>query len=148
MITVALPATLPGPIDLADLRRQLVAGTASLDWSAVRDAPPTALDTLLGGLDLVRDADALGLGTVADTLAPALLAALGQASGNTPGAPYQRQALEGAEDGWLSPEDADALAAEVEIEPQSAQPPSPGRPARRIEDGGAPRSARPGQRPR
>ena len=108
MIAVSLPATLPGAHHLADLRRRLVAGMISLDWSAVREAPPATLAALLGGLDPLRDVDALGLGTATAALLPALLAALGQPPpagwpAALPAAPHETWTLDAAVGEWSSP---------------------------------------------
>ncbi len=76
MITISLPETLPGTLDLAALNRQLRAGTIRLDWAAVARATPDALRALLAGLDLSDDADLLGLGTVPEPLLDGVSAAL------------------------------------------------------------------------
>ena len=73
---VKLPAhlkTLEGPQRVNDALRS---GTVRLDWSAVRKAPGFTLALLLKGLDLSNDADVLGLDTIPENLADAVLAAL------------------------------------------------------------------------
>ena len=76
MITITLPETLPGTLDLAALNRQLQAGTTQLDWTAVVHVAPDALQTLLTGLDLADDADCLGLASMPGALVDSVLAAL------------------------------------------------------------------------
>ncbi len=62
--------------DLARINERLKSGGTELDWSRVRDAPSGALVPLLRGLDLSRDADALGLETIPDELEDAIVAVL------------------------------------------------------------------------
>lgn len=70
MMTITLPAILPGDLDLAAVNQQLRDGKAQLVWSAVVSAPESALAVLLAGLDISDDADILGVeGEVADHIA-------------------------------------------------------------------------------
>lgn len=72
--TIVLPATLPGSLDLADVNKHLREGKAQLDWGSVVSAPPEHLATLLGGLDLVENADVLGVeGDMSDAVADAIV---------------------------------------------------------------------------
>jgi hypothetical protein len=80
METITLPAVVPGELNLLVLNLRLRRGEARLDWSAVQEAPADALEVLFRGLDLVKDAKALGIETVPDHLAEAISAAL---DGNT-----------------------------------------------------------------
>lgn len=73
MIPIVLPQVLPGNLDLADLNARLRARTAQLDWSTVVVAPIEALATLLWGLDLSDHADVIGIETVPEPLASAIL---------------------------------------------------------------------------
>ena len=74
--TVKLPVDLNDLRDPAHLNERLKTGAAELDWSRVRDAPASALVPLLSGLDLSRDADALGLETIPEELEDAVVQAL------------------------------------------------------------------------
>ncbi|HEY7347226.1 MAG TPA: DISARM system helicase DrmA [Ktedonobacterales bacterium] len=80
METIILPAVVPGDLNLLLLNLRLHRGEARLDWSGVQEAPADALKVLFTGLDLVKDADALGIETVPDHLAEAISASL---DGNT-----------------------------------------------------------------
>lgn len=71
-----LPHTLPSALDLRSLNERVRAHATRLDWSAVVVAPTAALAALLANLDIVDDADALGLDTIPDPLQAALADAL------------------------------------------------------------------------
>lgn len=71
-----LPADLASVADLGALNARVRSGAATLDWSAVVSAPQDPLVALLAGLDLVDDADALGLDTVPDALVSVVQAVL------------------------------------------------------------------------
>jgi len=65
---VNLPSKLTGDFDLAGTNRQLQAGEALLNWNAVEEAAPEVLETLLVGLDLVRDSDIINIESIPDKL--------------------------------------------------------------------------------
>ncbi|MGB8344831.1 MAG: helicase, partial [Ktedonobacteraceae bacterium] len=73
MDTINLPATIPGKLDLAELNRRLRQGDIALDWSGVCEASQDQLSTLLDGLDMVEQSEQLGLETVQESLAKAVL---------------------------------------------------------------------------
>src|SRR6266540_3757394 len=72
MNIIRLPAVLDHVLGLVEMNRVLRNRAARLDWSGVHTAPRRALEKLLAGLDLSRDADFLGLDTVPDTLSDAV----------------------------------------------------------------------------
>jgi len=72
---VYLPPVLPGELDLADLNRRLCMGGVVLDWSQVAEASRDQLAVLLAGLDLVEHSELLGIDTVPESLAEAVLQA-------------------------------------------------------------------------
>lgn len=89
-VVVKLPANLKSLEIPEGVNQKLRQGSARLDWSEVREAPPVALALLLGGLDLGNDTDALGLETVPDGVANVVLAffdgdaSAAQAEGSAP----------------------------------------------------------------
>jgi len=91
LTAVRLPHTLMNTLDIVALNRRLRDGTVTLDWSDVRYAAPQALSTLLADLDLVEDADAIGIATVPDALAPKLEAACSPRRQDPPGGPKREQ---------------------------------------------------------
>ena len=64
METITLPAIVPGDLNLLVLNLHLRQGKVRLDWSGVQEVPADALTIMLNGLDLVKDAEALGIETV------------------------------------------------------------------------------------
>lgn len=104
-----LPADLASVADLGALNARVRSGAATLDWSALASAPREPLVALLAGLDLVDDADALGLDTLPRSLIPAVEAVLAgtppeKAAPSAKTEPGPRGALRGIEaDIRLSP---------------------------------------------
>ena len=85
---VRLPADLGSTArtELAGWNEALRGGRVRLDWSDVVIAPATALDALLAGLEVDRDADILGIGTVrTEALAELVLEALERAEQSASG---------------------------------------------------------------
>ena len=81
---VKLPANLNSLESPEAVNRRLRRGSVRLDWSGVREASGFALVLLLERLDLGDDADALGIETVPDEIAGAVLAVLdGEGNGES-----------------------------------------------------------------
>lgn len=117
-----LPEVLEDGPALVAICRALRDGETRLDWSDVRRAEPAALVRLLAGVDLARMPDSLGMDTVPDAMADAIMAA---ATGDWP-----VQAEDRSETGGGSADDAaaDAMAEaaeELELAPPEALPPAP-----------------------
>lgn len=70
-----LPASLTDPVAMKRLRARLLKGELTLDWSGVSAATAEALASLLHDLDIAADADRLGIDTVPDALADAVMVA-------------------------------------------------------------------------
>ncbi len=71
---IQLPAILPGDLDLSLINQQLHQHEITLDWTSVISAPQSQLAILLGGLDLVEDADWLGTnGEITENIANDIL---------------------------------------------------------------------------
>lgn len=83
---VELPVNLEDCRDPEGINARLRAGTAELDWTKVTEAPVPVLAVLLDGLDLSRDADALGLETIPEELEDDILQAL-ESGGPRPESP-------------------------------------------------------------
>lgn len=79
MELIKLPSNLTAAINPAELNRQVRQGQAVLDWSEVEEAPAPLLLELLAGFDLVNDGEALGIDSVPDALAKAVMGALRKA---------------------------------------------------------------------
>ncbi|MBS3027837.1 MAG: hypothetical protein HCA25_12315 [Dolichospermum sp. DET50] len=58
---IQLPAILPGELNLVEINQKLHQHKIILDWSSVISAPKSQLAILLEGIDLVEDADWLGI---------------------------------------------------------------------------------------
>ena len=84
---VELPVNLEDCHDPERINARLRDGAAELDWTRVSEAPSPTLASLLDGLDLSRDADALGLETIPEELEDQIVEVLesGGPSPNTPG---------------------------------------------------------------
>src|SRR5258708_4649735 len=107
MEIIALPAALPGGLDLPALNRRLRAGDVTLDWSAVAaDADLAALQALLQGLDLSDTV--LNGDTLSEALAPRVIAVLSAATQPlSTGEPSADPPLAQSEpELWQPPEDA------------------------------------------
>ncbi len=72
-MSVVFPKTLDGSVDLVAMREAIARGEV-WDWSAVESADEGVVRALLAGFDLSRDADALGLDTVPESLVECMLA--------------------------------------------------------------------------
>jgi hypothetical protein len=94
------------PVDLNDLQapshlnERLRTGMAELDWSRVRDAPDSTLVPLLSGLDLSRDADALGLETIPEELEDTVVQALENGTQTSTRATAQTSSVSSAPEVW------------------------------------------------
>lgn len=73
--TIRLPARCEDLELASKLNQGLRAGTLRADWSQVTEASSAFLRTVVAGLELDRDADALGADTMSDALAARLVAA-------------------------------------------------------------------------
>src|SRR5215208_3915105 len=114
--TVKLPIDLGDLDDPPRLNKRLKTEAAELDWSRVRDAPAAILIPLLGGLDLSRDADVLGLETIPEELEDAVVAAL-EAS-----APQRSVTMAQAPPAGGSPEEYEADREPVESAARETEP--------------------------
>ena len=100
METVKLPVDLGDLSDPSQLNERLKTGAAELDWSRVRDAPADTLIPLLSGLDLSRDADALGLETIPEELEDAVVEALEAGVPQRTQTAAQAPSVEGSPEVW------------------------------------------------
>lgn len=80
MNIITLPQVLPDTLDLPTINRALQNGDTALDWSNVQQAPASAISALLSNLDLVEHGDSIGIATVPDHLAAAVLRVLSHPS--------------------------------------------------------------------
>jgi hypothetical protein len=118
MEMITLPAIVPGDLNLLVLNLHLRQGTARLDWRGVQEAPADALKVLFSGLELVKDADALGIETVPDHLAATISAVLND---NAPPAGHPRRAAAARRTLWDKASQPD-LFDEPEAEPPAEEP--------------------------
>ncbi|MBA3635002.1 MAG: helicase [Rubrobacteraceae bacterium] len=98
--TVKLPVALNDCPDPAHVNERLKSGVAELDWTRVRDAPVSALVPLLSGLDLSRDADALGLETIPEELEDAVVQVLENGARDETRTTAQAPPMNGAPEVW------------------------------------------------
>ncbi len=97
---VKLPVDLNDYPDPTHVNERLKTGAAELDWTRVRDAPASALLPLLSGLDLSRDADALGLESIPEELEDAVVQVLENGARDETRTKAQTSSVSGAPEVW------------------------------------------------